>query len=126
MQSIETDAYANKKRKWNFHSASVFYQSVLESVFSFYNPRARETEREAENVSEEEEGEEEGQKTLLSPSQSGAGVYRGELRWREGRERVQVVQQVPVQCCPAWVPVEVVRGGAGGQQLPVQHHGVES
>lgn len=58
---------------------STLHQSVismfLESVFSFYNPRARETERDAENVSEDEEGEEEGHQTLLSPSQSGAGVY---------------------------------------------------
>lgn len=63
---------------------------------------------------------------ILSPlSQSGAGVYRGQLRWWEGGERVQVVQQVPVQCGPARVPVEVVWAGAGGQQLPVEHHGVE-
>ena len=63
--------------------------------------------------------------TVISPSQSGAGVYRGKLWWWEGGERVQVVQQVPVQCCPTWMPVEVVRAGAGGQQLPVEHPGVE-
>lgn len=36
-----------------------------------------------------------------------------------------MVQQVPVQSRPTGVSVEVVRAGAGGQQLPVEHHGVE-
>lgn len=65
---------------------------------------------------------------FLSLSQSGAGVYRGQLGWREGRQGrqgVEVVQHFPVQRCPPWVPVEVVRAGAGGQQLPLEHHGVE-
>lgn len=36
-----------------------------------------------------------------------------------------MVQQVPIQCCPTRVPVEVVWARARGQQLPVEHHGVE-
>lgn len=101
---------------------SVISQSFIISVFFLRSPRLR--DRKKLKVSEDEE-EEEGEITPLSTSQSGAGVYRGNLRWWEGGERVQVVQQVSVQRCPTWVPVEVVWGGAGGQQLPVQHHGVE-
>lgn len=67
-------------------SLSVCNQSkFIISVFFrlSHNPRARETETEAEKIS---------LRMKKLQSQSGAGVYRGQLRWWEGGQRVQVVQ----------------------------------
>lgn len=70
---------------------------VSESVFLFFfstEPLSlSKRDREANEVSEDGGGE---GGMVLALLQSGAGVYRGQLRWREGGERVQVVQQVPV------------------------------
>lgn len=119
-----------KKRIWNFHSAWTMSLSVcnqvLESVLSSHlnhSPVAMEMARKRRWVSFWGWGGRGGSKK--SASQSGAGVYRGQLRWWEGGQRVQMVQQIPVQCCPTRVSVEVMRAWVGGQQLPVEHHGVE-
>lgn len=50
----------------------------------------------------------------------------GQRRGGEGGEGVEVVEEVPIQGRgPPWVSVIVVGAGAGGHQLPLQHHGVE-